>query len=331
MENYSALVVLIGVAIIAVAAYATHRHGIITAWRNAARRLGIQFCESEWPFGNVRWIGYSKQLEIAGDVDGCFARAFVKTIRPVGRDNDVSITCYSVGFPREVSDVDRATPAFRQNAKRLAELHPGVVIDAEEVTWELDALEDNAVAIAGTLKRITKYVRAMLPESEYLVLPEDEDPRPAPLPPIELETVEATAEVPAEEPAVREPEGPEVERLCRRLFDDGAYSNEVELRFDDEYRGQRVRWSGNLTNVTVYPFDRVFGKEPGVKATLEICRSEARLDGRKVQAVVQLPAGAHSELERLTGTPITFSGELLACDASMRTLFVTNGILGETT
>ncbi len=308
-----------------------HRHGLITAWRNAASRLGIRYRENDWPSARVNWSEYFKHPEIAGNVDGCFVRAFVKTISRPGKEDDVKITCYSVRFPRQISDTDRTALAFRQNAKRLAELHPGVVIDAEEVTWELDALEDNAVAIAGTLKRMTKYVRAMLPESEFLVRPEDEDPRPAPPPPIELETVEATAEEPAEEPAGREPEGPEVERLCRRLFDDGAYSKEVELRFDDVYRNQRIRWSGNLTNVTVYPFDRVFGKEPGVKATFEICGSEARLDGRKVQAVVQFPVGAHLELERLTGTPITFSGDLLACDASMRTLFVTNGILDETT
>jgi hypothetical protein len=118
-----------------------------------------------------------------------------------------------------------------------------------------------------------------------------------------------------------------VREVCGKLFDYEAPTYEIERRFTDECRGQHIEWSGSLFGVTVYLFDRVFGDERGVKATFEIFESKARLGSRSVLAVVQFPIGKQGGLEPLVGKSLIFMGVLFACDASMRTLFVSDGSL----
>jgi hypothetical protein len=100
--------------------------------------------------------------------------------------------------------------------------------------------------------------------------------------------------------------------------------------FDARFRGHRVRWSGTLTSLTPYPFDRVFGNAPGLKATVKIPESTERPTGRQaLQAVVRLPREQQASIRTLIGKPIVFEGELEACDAFGQSVFVTRARIAE--
>jgi hypothetical protein len=120
--------------------------------------------------------------------------------------------------------------------------------------------------------------------------------------------------------------GLDVNAVCHDLFCSGKISFQINEIFKQRYEGLEIHWSGKLTRVDSYPFDLVFGNEPGTKAEFEVAEIEGDPFGSDtVRAVVQLPAEAHDAMSPRTGETIAFAGTLVRCDSFMRLLFVADG------
>ena len=120
----------------------------------------------------------------------------------------------------------------------------------------------------------------------------------------------------------------DVESVCGALFDPKHSSLDSNRVFEERYEGRDVEWTGKLVKVEAYPFDFVFGNEPGTKAVIEIHEVDSALYGdRKISAVVQLDEAALKGLEEGTGRSICFAGRLLRVDGFMRNIYVASGRL----
>jgi len=133
---------------------------------------------------------------------------------------------------------------------------------------------------------------------------------------------------PAAEPTT-EP-GPSVAELSGALFGERRMSFEVDALFDERFAGRTVVWEGELSRVSSYRNDPVFGQGPGAKAVLVVRELEGDAFGtRRIQAVVELPPEAKQELEGRRGERVRFEGRLARCDAFARNLYVAGGRLAD--
>lgn len=131
------------------------------------------------------------------------------------------------------------------------------------------------------------------------------DPQPDPEPaPIELLSAQTVAEI---------------------LFSGSIMSYQVKEVFVEKFQGQRVQWSGILTSVAQYPFDRVFGRVPGTKAVVMVNAAAGQTGRQNVKASVRLPVEALAELRPRVGKSVAFEGKLLECDGFMNSIFVADG------
>ncbi|UCD24570.1 MAG: hypothetical protein JSW51_01225 [Gemmatimonadota bacterium] len=120
--------------------------------------------------------------------------------------------------------------------------------------------------------------------------------------------------------------GLDVHDLCRALFGSGKISFQINELFKQDYQGLKVQWSGKLTRVDSYPFDLVFGNDPGTKAEFEVAELAGDSVGTHViKAVVQLAPEAYDQLIVKTGQALEFSGTLVKCDSFMKSLFLADG------
>jgi len=120
--------------------------------------------------------------------------------------------------------------------------------------------------------------------------------------------------------------GVDAHDVCHDLFGSGKISFQIDEIFKQNYEGLEIRWSGTLSRVDSYPFDLVFGNDPGTKAEFELAEIKGdTFRSYTVKAVVQLPAEAHDALSPRTGQTIAFAGTLLRCDSFLRLLFVADG------
>ncbi len=149
----------------------------------------------------------------------------------------------------------------------------------------------------------------------------DREPEPAPPPPSAPEPTSAFVPVPGTAPAP----APSPDEVARAMFGSTAATPDIQATFEREFKDRTVRWAGELTSVSRYPFDRVFGSTPGTRAVFHICDVETSLGRRPVQAVVQLPEHAVTGMRTGVGTGWTFEGTLALYDGFMRTVFVTGG------
>ena len=118
--------------------------------------------------------------------------------------------------------------------------------------------------------------------------------------------------------------------MCGELFDSKLLSLDTNRIFDESYKQKLICWRGTLTNVESYPFDFVFGGEPGTKAIVEIHEMEDSFYGtKKISAVVQLPAEVYDELKAGVGQEISFKGCLHSVDGFVNNLYVKAGQLQE--
>ena len=118
----------------------------------------------------------------------------------------------------------------------------------------------------------------------------------------------------------------DVHDVCDNLFGSDRISFQIHETFKQNYEGLEVQWTGKLTRVDSYPFDLVFGNDPGTKAEFEVAELEGETVGSQtVKAMVQLPTDAHEALSKRTGDTIAFTGILVKCDSFMRMLFVGGG------
>ncbi len=144
---------------------------------------------------------------------------------------------------------------------------------------------------------------------------------------LETDTVTPAAiEVPQDEVELAPTNSLDVHDVCHNLFGSGDISFEINETFKQNYEGLEVQWTGKLTRVDSYPFDLVFGNDPGTKAEFEVAALEGESFGSQaVKAVVQLPTDAHEALSSRTGEMMVFAGKLVRCDSFMRVLFVGGG------
>ena len=153
-------------------------------------------------------------------------------------------------------------------------------------------------------------------------------PPPSPAPEPTSASVLALGTTPAPAPPPAGPTatgGRSPAEVARAMFGSAAATPEIQATFEREYKDRPVRWSGELTSVSRYPFDRVFGSTPGTRAVFHICDVETSLGRRPVQAVVQLPEDAVGGLRTEVGAAFVFEGTLAVCDGFMRTLYVSGG------
>lgn len=118
-----------------------------------------------------------------------------------------------------------------------------------------------------------------------------------------------------------------VAAICSQLFTRSITSTEAKKRFDEHYKGKRVRWSGNLRRAATYSIDLVFKGGPGTKATFALPAPSDGALGGTVQAVVQLAPAAAEQLKRRVGEEITFEGRLLSCDTMVRNFNIADATL----
>ena len=137
----------------------------------------------------------------------------------------------------------------------------------------------------------------------------------------------AAIEVPQEDQVELPPTSSlDVHDVCRNLFGSGNISFQINETFKQNYEGLEVQWTGKLTRVDSYPFDLVFGNDPGTKAEFAVAVPEgASFGSQALKAVVQLPTDAHEALSSRTGEMMVFAGKLVKCDSFMRVLFVGSG------
>ncbi len=77
-----------------------------------------------------------------------------------------------------------------------------------------------------------------------------------------------------------------------------------------------------------FTYDLVFGDESGTRAVFEVATIAGSFSiSQQVQAVVQLPEAAAAAIDSRRGEQLTFTGELVRCDAFARNLFVADGEL----
>ncbi len=152
-----------------------------------------------------------------------------------------------------------------------------------------------------------------------------------PTSPVDDDTTSVTAAPPP--PAATEPahhDAPVHPRdATELLFGTRLMGDEMEHRFTQHLEGRRVLWSGVLRSVTTYPFDHVFGKERGARATFEIAETEDTYGARRVRAVVRLPEALTKALLPRVGQRLLFEGTLFHCEAFMRTLYLVDGTVPE--
>jgi hypothetical protein len=130
-------------------------------------------------------------------------------------------------------------------------------------------------------------------------------------------------------PAVRpvESSGPVATDIAAQLFARGITSTEAKRRFEEQYKGKRVRWTGNLRRASAYSIDITFKGGAGTKATFALPVASDGVFGGAIQAVVQLGPDAAAALRSRVGEEIAFEGRLLSCETLLRTFNIADARL----
>ncbi len=151
--------------------------------------------------------------------------------------------------------------------------------------------------------------------------------------PVYTPDLETDPAPPVESPTApdRSPDAPETVdddpvAMATDLFGVNRLSFQTAARYDEDFAGRAVRWTGKLRRSRTVDEDRVFG--PGMidKAVIDIATLENDLFGNTVvSAVVAFPPGTVEGFP--PGTDITFRGRLVGIDALVRNLFVGDATL----
>ena len=114
-----------------------------------------------------------------------------------------------------------------------------------------------------------------------------------------------------------------VATVCERLFQDRLSSYQITRRFEEEYEGKHVRWSGELKRIEPYSYDLVFGEGPGCRAIVSIANLASTAYGDQfVSAIVQYPESALDRFRGHTGTNVEFTGTMRKVDGLMRHIYI---------
>ena len=243
-------------------------------------------------------------------------------------------------FPSRVAGF--LTPERRRGVLQLLDQYKGVKIDHQNIEWAKAGVAKNPAEIVEIVKQLSSAATALSGGTaggapvEQVVVPlaaaavasvfmDASGSKPI--------LVEAPAELRAREP-VAPPErdsaaadGLAVADVCAQLFTRSITSTEAKKRFEERYKGKRVRWSGNLRRAATYSIDLVFKGGPGTKATFALPVPTEGALGGAVQAVVQLSPAAAEQLKRRVGEEIAFEGRLLSFDGMVRNFNIADATL----
>lgn len=126
-----------------------------------------------------------------------------------------------------------------------------------------------------------------------------------------------------EEPAEADDHALSVATVCDCLFQDRLSSYQITRRFEEEYEGEQVRWSGELKRVESYSYDLVFGEGPGCRAVVSIANLASTAYGDQfVSAIVDYPESALDGFRGQIGTKVEFAGEMRKVDGLMRHIYI---------
>jgi hypothetical protein len=126
-----------------------------------------------------------------------------------------------------------------------------------------------------------------------------------------------------EEPAEADDHALSVVTVCDRLFQDRLSSYQITRRFEEEYEGEQVRWSGELKRIESYSYDLVFGEGPGCRAVVSIANLASTAYGDQfVSAIVDYPESALDGFRGQIGTNVEFVGEMRKVDGLMRHIYI---------
>ena len=150
-----------------------------------------------------------------------------------------------------------------------------------------------------------------------LLVPE---PIEAPAPPPHAAPIRPPVRVPERHfptPPVAEPPRPRTalepeltpELLHGRLFADSPPGFEISRRFQEQFRGRRVRWTGELDRA-----DRRLGGRPIVQVTVETPATSGSSIARPLRWTFSLDGEAGTDLVGQRKRPVTVEGTLLECD-----------------
>lgn len=146
-----------------------------------------------------------------------------------------------------------------------------------------------------------------------------------------LETIEEYAEeASATEPAEKgdiaaapAPADRDALLVASRLFGDSQLSFQTQARFDEEFAGRHIEWSGTVKRPAALMATRVFDDDREV-LVLEVASLEDELYGSTaIDAIVAFPPGAAPEL----GETVRFEGRLVDVDGVSKDLYVADGEL----
>ena len=245
-------------------------------------------------------------------------------------------------FPSRVAGF--LTPGRRSQVIRLLDEFKGVRIDHQNLEWSkagvaknpaeiveiVQQLSSAATALAGSPAGGTPVKAVVAPLAAAAVASIFIDPAGAKPIPVEAPADLRAGEVPVEvATAVEPPAGAELAlaEICSQLFTRSITSTEAKKRFEERYKGRRVRWSGNLRRAATYSIDLVFKGGPGTKATFALPVPTEGALGGAVQAVVQLSPAAAEQLKKRVGEEITFEGRLLSFDGMVRNFNIADATL----
>lgn len=117
-------------------------------------------------------------------------------------------------------------------------------------------------------------------------------------------------------------EGPGIQTVCDRIFDEKISGYESTRIFRDEFKGKSVTWRGAVKAVEQYTYDTVFGGEPGVKVLIETAEIKTEYETLPVEVALRLPPDKLEKARAGVGKTISFAGELIENDPYARRLYV---------
>jgi len=129
---------------------------------------------------------------------------------------------------------------------------------------------------------------------------------------------------------------PRLAAVARDLFAAGRNRYEIGRRFDEAHRGRAVSGRARLRGVAPYSHDRIFGRGPGLLATLEFETGHATANGEEenspipavaVTLVAEIDSGDEGHADPASwksriGDELLVVGRLLRCDAFERALYL---------
>ncbi len=243
------------------------------------------------------------------------------------------------------------TPERRREVIRLLDEFKGVKIDHQNIEWSKSGVAKDPAEIVeivrqlssaaaslsrdaaggAPLKEVAVPLAAAATAATATIFMNPSDAKPISVEaPAALRAREVPADVPVEvapDPAPAASAGLAMADVCAQLFTRSITSTEAKKRFEERYKGQRVRWSGNLRRAATYSIDIVFKGGPGTKATFALPVPTEGALGGAVQAVVQLSPSAAAQLKNRVGEEITFEGRLLSFDGMVRNFNIADATL----